>query len=212
MPDAVLWDCDHPYLYTVTAMVQRRNEAYDMVSARAGVRSFSCDPDKNSFSCVIQFSCAAGSGLITLINGISAHTTKRSSYFGWYGGKMEDNGPWLDAFHEKHPDICLGVSEYGCEGIVNIIAVLLGEAVHCHQPLVVASCHAALISRRAAKVDCEGIITYHGPKPACKDYSEEYQALYHEHMAKGDAANQNLIRDAPKADARVIIILQNQLL
>lgn len=65
-------------------------------------------------------------------------------YFGWYGGKMEDNGPWLDAFHEKHPDICLGVSEYGCEGI----------------------------------------ITYHGPKPACKDYSEEYQALYHEHMAK----------------------------
>ena len=31
---------------------------------------------------------------------------------------------------------------------------------------------------------CEGIITYHGPNPACKDYSEEYQALYHEHMAK----------------------------
>ena len=31
---------------------------------------------------------------------------------------------------------------------------------------------------------CEGIITYHGPAPACKDYSEEYQALYHEHMAK----------------------------
>ena len=65
-------------------------------------------------------------------------------YFGWYGGKMEDNGPWLDHFHEVHPEICLGVSEYGCEGI----------------------------------------ITYHGPNPDCKDYSEEYQALYHEHMAK----------------------------
>ena len=65
-------------------------------------------------------------------------------YFGWYGGKMEDNGPWMDMFHEKHPDLCLGLSEYGCEGI----------------------------------------ITYHGPNPACKDYSEEYQALYHEHMAK----------------------------
>ena len=60
------------------------------------------------------------------------------------GGKMEDNGPWLDNFHKIHPNICLGVSEYGCEGI----------------------------------------ITYHGPNPACKDYSEEYQALYHEHMAK----------------------------
>ena len=65
-------------------------------------------------------------------------------YFGWYGGKMEDNGPWFDHFHKVHPEICVGVSEYGCEGI----------------------------------------ITYHGPNPACKDYSEEYQALYHEHMAK----------------------------
>ncbi|MCC2165276.1 glycoside hydrolase family 2 TIM barrel-domain containing protein [Brotaphodocola catenula] len=65
-------------------------------------------------------------------------------YFGWYGGKMEDNGPWLDRFHELHPDLCLGLSEYGCEGV----------------------------------------IINHGPNPACKDYSEEYQALYHEHMAK----------------------------
>lgn len=65
-------------------------------------------------------------------------------YFGWYGGKTEDNGPWLDNYHKNHPDRCLGLSEYGCEGIV----------------------------------------TYHGPAPACRDYSEEYQALYHEHMAK----------------------------
>lgn len=65
-------------------------------------------------------------------------------YFGWYSGRIADNGPWLDKFHAEHPNICLGLSEYGCEGI----------------------------------------ITYHGPSPACKDYSEEYQALYHEHMAK----------------------------
>ena len=280
VPDAVLWDCDQPYLYSVTAMVQRRNEAYDMVSARAGVRSFSCDPDKGFLlngiptplrgvsrhqdmlykgnaltwedhyrdarmikelgantirlahyqhsqdfydacdelgfvvwaeipfisvmspdpaaheNCITQLKelvlqnynhpsiCFWGISNEILIGGISeqlvenhkelnalckeldptrlttiAHVTMTpedspvhhitdvesyNHYFGWYGGKMEDNGPWLDVFHEKHPDICLGVSEYGCEGI----------------------------------------ITYHGPKPACKDYSEEYQALYHEHMAK----------------------------
>ena len=57
---------------------------------------------------------------------------------------MEDNGPWLDNYHRNHPERCLGLSEYGCEGI----------------------------------------ITYHGPSPTCRDYSEEYQALYHEHMAK----------------------------
>ena len=34
-------------------------------------------------------------------------------------GKIEDNGPWLDKFHEENPDICLGISEYGCESVLN---------------------------------------------------------------------------------------------
>lgn len=280
VPDVTLWDCDHPYLYTVTAVLQRRNEAYDEVSARVGVRSFSCDPDKGFIlngvptplrgvsrhqdllykgnaltredhyndariikelgantirlahyqhsqdfydacdelgfivwaeipfisvmnpdpaahqNCIIQMKelihqnynhpsiCFWGISNEILIGGISeqlvenhkelnalckrldptrlttiAHVSMTpvdspvhnitdvesyNHYFGWYGGKMEDNGPWLDNFHAAHPEICLGLSEYGCEGI----------------------------------------ITYHGPNPACKDYSEEYQALYHEHMAK----------------------------
>ncbi len=279
VPDVRLWDCDDPYLYTVTAVLQRCNEAYDTVCARVGVRSFSCDPDKGFIlngvptprgvsrhqdqlykgnaltredhyhdariikelgantirlahyqhsqdfydacdelgfivwaeipfisvmskdpaahqNCITQMKelilqnynhpsiCFWGVSNEILIGGISeqlvenhkelnalckeldptrlttiAHVSMTpvdspvhnitdvesyNHYFGWYGGKMEDNGPWLDNFHKAHPEICLGVSEYGCEGI----------------------------------------ITYHGPNPACKDYSEEYQALYHEHMAK----------------------------
>lgn len=31
---------------------------------------------------------------------------------------------------------------------------------------------------------CEGIISYHSDDPKCGDYTEEYQALYHEHMAR----------------------------
>lgn len=65
-------------------------------------------------------------------------------YFGWYGGKYDYNEKWLDEFHEKYPDICLGLSEYGAEGI----------------------------------------ITYQPDEPRCRDYSEAYQAQYHEHMAK----------------------------
>ncbi|MCM1089056.1 MAG: hypothetical protein NC419_12950 [Muribaculaceae bacterium] len=280
VPDVVLWDCDNPYLYTVTALLQRRNEVYDTVMTRVGVRSFSCDADKGFIlngiptplrgvsrhqdqlykgnaltredhyqdariikelgantirlahyqhsqdfydacdelgfivwaeipfisvmsqdpaahqNCITQMKeliiqnynhpsiCFWGVSNEILIGGISeqlvenhkelnalckkldptrlttiAHVSMTpidspvhnitdvesyNHYFGWYGGKMEDNGPWLDNFHKEHPEICLGLSEYGCEGI----------------------------------------ITYHGPDPACKDYSEEYQALYHEHMAK----------------------------
>ena len=34
VPDAKLWEIDAPYLYTVTAKLQRRNETYDEISAR----------------------------------------------------------------------------------------------------------------------------------------------------------------------------------
>ncbi len=280
VPDAKKWEMDDPYLYTVRVLLQRRNEAYDEVLVRAGVRSFACDPDKGFIfngvqtplrgvsrhqdqlykgnaltredhfadariikelgantirlahyqhsqdfydacdelgfvvwaeipfisvmnndpkahnNCISQLKeliiqnynhpsiCFWGISNEILIGGISeqlvenhkelnalakeldptrlttiAHVSMTpvdgpmhgitdvesyNHYFGWYGGRMEDNGPWLDNFHKAHPEICLGLSEYGCEGI----------------------------------------ITYHGPNPACKDYSEEYQALYHEHMAK----------------------------
>ena len=83
----------------------------------------------------------------TPVNGPMHHITDLESYnhyFVWYGGKMEQNGPWLDQFHAEHPDICIGISEYGCEGIIN----------------------------------------WHSNTPQCKDYTEEYQALYHEHMAQ----------------------------
>lgn len=280
VPDAKKWEIDAPYLYTVTADLQRRNESYDAISVKAGVRSFSCDPNKGFIingvetplrgvsrhqdqlykgnaltredhyedariikelgantirlahyqhsqdfydacdemgfviwaeipfisvfnpdpgaheNCISQLKeliiqnynhpsiCFWGISNEILIGGISeklvenhkelnalakeldptrlttiAHVSMTpvespmhhitdvisyNHYFGWYGGKTEDNGPWLDMFHAKHPELCVGMSEYGCEGIV----------------------------------------TYHGPNPACKDYSEEYQALYHEELAK----------------------------
>ena len=279
VPDAKLWSPAEPNLYTVTATLQRRNEAVDELVTRAGVRSFSCDPERGFIlngvptplrgvsrhqdrlyvgnalkredhmedaalikelganavrlahyqhsqdfydacdvlglvvwaeipfisvynpdpaaheNCVSQLKelivqsynhpsiCFWGISNEITIGGASEEIPERlrelnflaksldptrlttlahlsnvpvdsethgitdvigyNHYMGWYGGKTEDNGPWLDGFHRARPDLCLGLSEYGCEGIV----------------------------------------TYHGPAPKCKDYSEEYQALYHEHMA-----------------------------
>ena len=63
-------------------------------------------------------------------------------YFGWYSGSVEQNGVWLDDFHEKYPARCLGVSEYGAEAVLN----------------------------------------WHTATPKARDYSEEYQADYHQAM------------------------------
>lgn len=34
-------------------------------------------------------------------------------YDGWYGGTPADLGKWLDNMHKDHPEICIGISEYG---------------------------------------------------------------------------------------------------
>lgn len=64
-------------------------------------------------------------------------------YFGWYGGDTSMNGPWFDKFHETHPNIPIGCSEYGCEAL-----------------------------------------NWHTSNPAQGDYTEEYQAYYHEELIK----------------------------
>ena len=70
-------------------------------------------------------------------------TISYNHYFGWYGGNVTDYGPWFDKFHAEYPDICVGVSEYGCEAL-----------------------------------------NWHTSTPDAGDYTEEYQAYYHEELIK----------------------------
>ena len=64
-------------------------------------------------------------------------------YFGWYGGDTSMMGPWFEKFHREHPDVPIGVSEYGAEAL-----------------------------------------NWHTSTPTQGDYTEEYQAYYHEQMIK----------------------------
>ncbi|MBS4208202.1 glycoside hydrolase family 2 TIM barrel-domain containing protein [Bacillus sp. FJAT-50079] len=41
-----------------------------------------------------------------------------NKYYGWYQGKAEDFAGWLDGFHETNPQVKVGISEYGAEGIL----------------------------------------------------------------------------------------------
>ena len=63
-------------------------------------------------------------------------------YFGWYLGDLEQNDEFFDEYHEKYPDRCIGLSEYGADANPQ----------------------------------------YQSPNPEKGDYSESYQAVYHEHM------------------------------
>lgn len=65
-------------------------------------------------------------------------------YFGWYLGELEQNDQFFDEFHQKHPDVVIGLSEYGADA----------------NPV------------------------YQNGHPEKGDWSEPYQAIYHEHMLK----------------------------
>jgi beta-galactosidase len=41
-----------------------------------------------------------------------------NKYFGWYLGDYADFGPWIDDYHRDHPQLRLGVSEYGAGGSI----------------------------------------------------------------------------------------------
>ncbi|MBN2222468.1 MAG: glycoside hydrolase family 2 protein, partial [Vallitaleaceae bacterium] len=65
-------------------------------------------------------------------------------YYGWYVGELEDNDAFFDEFHQAYPNKAIGLSEFGCEGVLK----------------------------------------WQSSDPKKGDYSETYQALYHEHMCK----------------------------
>lgn len=63
-------------------------------------------------------------------------------YYGWYLGEMDGNGPFLDLCHKTHPNLPLGLTEFGCDANV----------------------------------------AFQNSSPVKGDYSETYQALFHEFM------------------------------
>jgi beta-galactosidase len=48
-------------------------------------------------------------------------------YHGWYGGKAEQFGPWLDTQRERYPDRVLWVSEFGADSDARLHRVVPGD-------------------------------------------------------------------------------------
>ena len=95
------------------------------------------DPTRKTTIAVVS-SCSIDDPYIQIPDVISYN-----HYFGWYGGNTSMNGPWMDNFHAKYPNIPIGMSEYGCEAL-----------------------------------------NWHTSDPKQGDYTEEYQAYYHEELIK----------------------------
>ncbi len=40
-------------------------------------------------------------------------------YFGWYRGQAEDLAKWCDDYHAAYPDRRIGITEYGCDAVID---------------------------------------------------------------------------------------------
>lgn len=65
-------------------------------------------------TCQAFLSNVPGDSQLTKISDLSSF----NHYFGWYGGELKDLPIWLDKFHADHPEVIVGVSEYGGDGSI----------------------------------------------------------------------------------------------
>lgn len=142
MKELVIQNYNHPSIvcWGLSNEITMRGETERLLSDHRELNEFVHNLDSTRLTTLALLSIVKINSPMTRISDIISY----NHYFGWYAGKVSDNGPWLDKFHETNPDICLGLSEYGCEAILD----------------------------------------YHTDDPKQGDYSEEYQAYYHEEMLK----------------------------
>ena len=140
MKELVLQNYNHPSIvcWGVANEITIGGEDPALIENIRALNDLCHELDKTRLTTIANLTMVENDSVFNQITDIISY----NHYFGWYMGEVADNGPWLDKFHEEYPNICLGLSEYGCEGILK----------------------------------------YHNDDPKVQDYSEEYQAYYHEKM------------------------------
>ncbi|MGN1161042.1 MAG: glycoside hydrolase family 2 protein, partial [Candidatus Fimenecus sp.] len=140
MRELVIQAYNHPSIFTwgIANEITIGEETPELIKNLKDLNDLCHKLDKSRPTTMANVTMVPEDSQLNTITDILAY----NHYFGWYMGCVDDNAPWLDNFHKNYPNICLGLSEYGCEGI----------------------------------------LAYHNDNPQMQDYSEEYQAYYHEKM------------------------------
>ena len=116
MKELIIQNYNHPSIVTwgLSNEITIGGESDDLVRQHHNLNNLCHEMDKTRLTTMAQVSMLDIDSPMNQISDILSY----NHYFGWYGGEPEDNAVWLDNFHNKFPNRCLGVSEYGCEAIL----------------------------------------------------------------------------------------------
>lgn len=142
MKELVLQNYNHPSIcfWGLSNEITMRGQSESLINDHKELNKFVKELDDTRLTTIANVSMTKMDSEICKITDVISY----NHYFGWYAGTVDQNGPWLDKFHSLYPSIPLGLSEYGCEAILD----------------------------------------WHSETPTQGDYTEEYQAYYHEEMLK----------------------------
>ena len=146
MRELVIQNYNHPsiFFWGLSNEITMNGETERLIQDHKDLNELVHSLDKTRLTTIANVTMTSMSSPLVYIPDVVSY----NHYFGWYAGRVSQNGPWLDKFHKKNPNIPLGLSEYGCECVLD----------------------------------------WHSENPECGDYTEEYQAYYHEEMLKTFAA------------------------
>ena len=141
MKELIVQNYNHPSIvvWGLSNEIGIGGEADDMIANHKVLNDMVHEMDKTRLTTIAAVSMCKMDDPYLLIPDVVSY----NHYFGWYGGETSMNGPWFDKFHQMHPNIPIGCSEYGCEAL-----------------------------------------NWHTSDPKQGDYTEEYQAYYHEELIK----------------------------
>lgn len=106
-PSIYIWGV-HNEVYSKTA-----DEQVPVLSREMNDIIKTIDPDRYSVAVTGYNVIDRQENLTTDVQGIN-------HYFGWYGGKIEDLGPWAEKVQQNFPDYKVMLSEYGADGNIDI--------------------------------------------------------------------------------------------
>ena len=142
MRELIVQNYNHPSIVVwglSDEITMKGDQDPDLLSCHRALNDLCHEMDKTRLTTIAAVSmCPVKSPYLQIPDVVSWN-----HYFGWYGGDVSMNGPWLDRFHAEFPKLPVGMSEYGCEAL-----------------------------------------DWHTSEPAQGDYTEEYQAYYHEEMIR----------------------------
>lgn len=116
MIELVVQNYNHPSIvvWGLSNEISMGGETKELVEKHKDLNELVHSMDKTRLTTMAQVSMLDTESEMNCISDVISY----NHYFGWYGGDVQDNGVWFDKFHNDHPNICLGVSEYGCEAVL----------------------------------------------------------------------------------------------